>query len=82
MTGFTDEFLSSTAQFFENHKLEAPPNYYVYSPSVAPDVWFEPLQVWEIQFADFSVSPVHKAAIGLVSFAERQYFNKIGSDSP
>lgn len=56
MTGFTDEFLSSTAQFFENHKLATPPTYYLYSQSQAPDVWFEPLKVWEIQYADFSSS--------------------------
>ncbi|RUS18825.1 hypothetical protein BC937DRAFT_88299 [Endogone sp. FLAS-F59071] len=29
-------------------------------------VWFEPWQVWEIKGADITLSPVHKASVGLV----------------
>ena len=32
-----------------------------------PDVWFEPGEVWEVAFADVTVSPTYTAAIGLVS---------------
>lgn len=32
-----------------------------------PDVWFEPQEVWEMAFADITLSPVYTAAIGLVS---------------
>lgn len=33
----------------------------------APDVWFEPQEVWEMAFADITLSPTYTAAIGLVS---------------
>ncbi|CAO1630346.1 unnamed protein product [Parajaminaea phylloscopi] len=32
-----------------------------------PDVWFEPSEVWELRFADITLSPVYPAAKGLVS---------------
>ncbi|KAM0820249.1 putative DNA ligase I [Seiridium cardinale] len=32
-----------------------------------PDVWFEPQEVWEMAFADITLSPIYTAAIGLVS---------------
>lgn len=37
-----------------------------YQTGEAPDMWFCPQVVWEIRGADFTVSPVHHAAIGLV----------------
>jgi DNA ligase-1 len=30
-------------------------------------VWFEPQEVWEVAFADLTLSPTYTAAIGLVS---------------
>ncbi|KAH9904376.1 ATP-dependent DNA ligase [Xylariomycetidae sp. FL2044] len=32
-----------------------------------PDVWFEPREVWELAFADVTLSPTYTAALGLVS---------------
>lgn len=32
-----------------------------------PDLWFEPQEVWEMAYADVTISPVYRAAIGLVS---------------
>lgn len=41
------------------------PSYVDYAGS--PDVWFEPQEVWEMAFADVTLSPTYTAAIGLVS---------------
>lgn len=32
-----------------------------------PDIWFNPCEVWEIAFADITLSPTYTAAIGLVN---------------
>ena len=66
-TGFSDEALQQHATFFDQHKLDAVPNYYNFDPSAKePDQWFEPCQVWEVMAADLSISPVYTAAAGHV----------------
>nr|XP_053651259.1 DNA ligase 1-like isoform X1 [Cherax quadricarinatus] len=65
-TGFSDEDLLTHSTFFKCHVIEKPKSYYRYDNSIAPDNWFEPVQVWEIKCADLSISPVHKAAAGVV----------------
>ena len=65
-TGFSDEQLTTHTEFFKNHVIEGPKSYYRYDSSLAPDHWFEPVQVWEIKCADLSISPVHKAGAGTV----------------
>ncbi|KAI4352147.1 hypothetical protein L6164_006427 [Bauhinia variegata] len=65
MSGFSDSFYIEMKEFFSGDKiLPRKPPYY--RTAEEPDMWFSPLVVWEIRGADFTVSPVHHAAIGLV----------------
>ncbi|XP_049879856.1 DNA ligase 1 isoform X2 [Pectinophora gossypiella] len=65
-TGFTDEGLKARAEELEPHIVSGPKSYYRFDASHTPDVWFEPARVWEVRCADLSLSPAHRAAIGLV----------------
>ncbi|XP_059178450.1 DNA ligase 1-like isoform X2 [Physella acuta] len=65
-TGFTDEDLEKHHNFFKEQVIDKPKSYYAWDAAHEPDHWFEPVQVWEIKAADLSISPTHKAAMGLV----------------
>ena len=67
-TGFSEQALKDFAESLQPTVIAAPPPYYVVGegPNVTPDVWFSPSAVWEIKAADLSISPVHRAAAGLV----------------
>ncbi|CAG9761469.1 unnamed protein product [Ceutorhynchus assimilis] len=65
-TGFSDEDLQQHTEFLKEHVVSQPKSYYQYDSSLEPDHWFEPVQVWEIKCADLSLSPVHRAASGIV----------------
>jgi len=65
-TGFSDEDLAKHYQFFQDHVIEKPRSYYRFGESVKPDLWFDPVQVWEVRAADLSISPTHKAAIAII----------------
>ncbi|KAL5234406.1 hypothetical protein ACI65C_001816 [Semiaphis heraclei] len=65
-TGFSDEDLQTHTEFFQQHIIDGPKSYYRFDQSHEPDHWFETSQVWEIKCADLSLSPVHRAAIGIV----------------
>lgn len=65
-TGFKDEDLDTHTNFLKEHVIEKPKSYYVVDDTLKPDVWFEPVQVWEIKCADLSLSPVHTAALGIL----------------
>lgn len=66
-TGFSDEDLSKHSSLLKNHIIKTPKHYYRFDSSAVPDEWFEPVQVWEVKCADLSISPVYKAALGIVS---------------
>lgn len=68
MSGFTDAFYrDATAMFMRPDVLmtEAEARR-MYDTGESPPLWFRPLEVWEIKGADFTLSPVHAAAAGLV----------------
>eukprot|EP00494_Astrolonche_serrata_P011027 UN11100 len=64
-TGFTDEDLRTHKAFLSQHLADKKPVEYEANESAFNcDVWFKPVQVWEVKCADLSISPVHTAAIG------------------
>lgn len=67
-TGFSDDDLAKHSKFFNEHVITNPHKfgYQFAGESNAPDVWFEPLKVWEVRCADFSISPIYKAAVGVL----------------
>ncbi|APA14120.1 hypothetical protein sscle_12g088900 [Sclerotinia sclerotiorum 1980 UF-70] len=69
ISGFSDAFYKVNKEFYAEggeHVLGGKPNYVDYRGG-HPDVWFEPQEVWEMAYADITISPVYRAAIGLVS---------------
>ncbi|KAJ9148657.1 DNA ligase [Pleurostoma richardsiae] len=73
MSGFTDAFYKANREFYDDGENGEPKNTRTQRPSFIdysgpePDVWFEPQEVWEMAFADITLSPTYTAAIGLVS---------------
>ncbi|CAM6126062.1 unnamed protein product [Calypogeia fissa] len=65
MSGFTDVFYKEMTEFYSGDRvLPQKPPYYRTGEECS--VWFTPELVWEILGADFTVSPVHQAAVGLI----------------
>lgn len=67
MSGFTDKFYQSNKEKYaeDSENVISRPSYIDYAGH--PDVWFAPQEVWEMAFADITLSPTYTAAIGLVS---------------
>lgn len=71
-TGFSEAQLEEFANFYndpdEERKSDKEKSYYRFpaSKNLQPDVWFEPVQVWEVKCADLSISPQHMAGVGHV----------------
>lgn len=67
ISGFTDKFYQANKDKYAegSDNIIAKPSYVEYAGH--PDVWFEPQEVWEMAFADITLSPTYLAAIGLVS---------------
>jgi DNA ligase 1 len=68
MSGFTDAFYAANRAKYDpdtGQNVISRPSYVEYAGD--PEVWFEPQEVWEMAFADVTLSPTYTAAIGLVS---------------
>lgn len=66
-TGFSDVQLKELTETMKKSVIPKPPSSYCYDrEKMTPDVWFDPVAVWEIKAADMSVSPVHMAGAGHV----------------
>jgi DNA ligase-1 len=70
-TGFSDEDLKNLSESFKEHSIEQKAPNYKLSDSLACDVWFDAVQVWEVKAADLSKSSTHKGAIGRTGEAGR-----------
>lgn len=78
MSGFTDVFYKANRELYDDgsggdsehgepkNTRTQRPGFVEYS-GPEPDVWFEPMEVWETAFADVTLSPTYTAAVGLVS---------------
>lgn len=74
ISGFTDAFYKANKEFYDNGDVSGEPKNvrmqkpsFIEYPGPRPDVWFEPQEVWEMAFADITLSPTYTAAIGLAS---------------
>eukprot|EP00210_Caulerpa_lentillifera_P002984 g2849.t1 len=65
-TGFSDEDLTKFHDGLDKLQIEEPYDNYQYSENLIPDKWFEAQIVWEVKAADISISPIHKAAFGMI----------------
>ncbi|KAE8037729.1 hypothetical protein FH972_010294 [Carpinus fangiana] len=65
-TGFSETVLEERSASLRSKVIPKPKPYFRYADSINPDVWFEPTEVWEVKAADLTISPVYRAAIGIV----------------
>ncbi|KAI9244891.1 ATP-dependent DNA ligase [Sporodiniella umbellata] len=70
-TGFSDENLQLFYNTLKDHVVPKPNTYYCLGENPPkPDIWFDPVQVWEVKCADLSLSPTYMAAVGKVDEAK------------
>jgi DNA ligase-1 len=61
-TGLSDADLQQHYDFYKDHIIAKKRIDYDVHESLYPDDWFDAVQVWEIQAADLSISPIHSSA--------------------
>ncbi|CAI4214713.1 unnamed protein product [Parascedosporium putredinis] len=64
MSGFTDVFYKANREFYDDGEVSGEPKNvrtrrpgFIEYSGPEPDVWFEPQEVWEMGFADITLSP-------------------------
>eukprot|EP01084_Bolivina_argentea_P094980 170766_1 len=62
-TGFKDDDLKRLDKELKEYLISIKP--IEYETNFECQVWFQPKCVWEIKCADFTISPIHLAAVGL-----------------
>ena len=71
ISGFTDVFYKDLKVKYsldpDNPNTFTGPKPEAYDTPLIPDIWFHPLEVWEIRGADITLSPVYRAGLGRVS---------------
>ncbi|KAK7334629.1 hypothetical protein VNO80_26389 [Phaseolus coccineus] len=65
-TGFAESDLVERSSCLRSNVISKPKSYYRFGETIKPDVWFEACEVWEVKAADLTISPVHRAAAGIV----------------
>ncbi|KAH9617783.1 hypothetical protein KSS87_018281 [Heliosperma pusillum] len=65
-TGFSEVVLEERSSSLRSKVIPNPKPYFRFGDTLQPDVWFEPSEVWEVKAADLTISPVHRAAVGIV----------------
>ena len=64
MSGFSDAFYRDATARLGSKVVDTKP--FDYDTKETPSVWFDTDEVWEIRGADLQLSPVHRAAAGIV----------------
>ncbi|KAI3932099.1 hypothetical protein MKW92_032182 [Papaver armeniacum] len=61
-TGFSEDVLEELSSSLRSQVIPRPKSYYRFTEATKQDVWFQPTEVWEVNGADLTVSPVYLAA--------------------
>jgi DNA ligase 1 len=65
-TGFSEADLAQQEVEFKDMIIPNAKAYYQVTDGIKPDVWLDAVKVWEVKAADFSISPIYTAAIGVI----------------
>ncbi|KAI4334335.1 hypothetical protein L6164_019041 [Bauhinia variegata] len=65
-TRFSEAMLEERSASLRLKVIPKPKPYYRFADTINPDVWFEASEVWEVKASDLTISPVHRAAVGIV----------------